>query len=135
LGKNCPWWQRAVGRWEKPPVAKSGQARFNHAINRGYRHEVGSVAHLQMTASVSSMEESDAELCLHLVAAHHGHARPGFRAEAVGPFLTDGLREAISAAPARFARMQATHGWWGLAWLETLVKAADVLASRDEEAQ
>jgi len=29
--------------------------------------------------------------------------------------------------------MQTTYGWWTLAWLEALVKAADVLASRDEE--
>jgi CRISPR-associated endonuclease/helicase Cas3 len=131
FGKDCPWWQRAVGRLGKPPVAKSGQARFNHAINGGYRHEIGSVANLQGTASVSGMENSVADLCLHLVAAHHGHGRPGFRAEAAGPVLTDRLWEVIEATPARFARMQTAYGWWGLAWLEALVKAADVLASRE----
>src|SRR5690606_22927796 len=44
LGKARPWWQRAVGRIEKPAVAKSGRSRFDHKINRGYRHELGSVA-------------------------------------------------------------------------------------------
>jgi hypothetical protein len=29
--------------------------------------------------------------------------------------------------------LQTQYGWWALAWLEALVKAADVLASRDEE--
>lgn len=75
----------------------------------------------------------DRELCLHLVAAHHGHARPGFRVEALGPVVTDGGKRALTETPARFAKLQAQYGWWALAWLEALVKAADVLASRDEE--
>jgi CRISPR-associated endonuclease/helicase Cas3 len=133
LGKNCPWWQRAVGCFGKPPVAKSGQSRFDHRINRGYRHEVGSVASLERAASIASVDPCVTDLCLHLVAAHHGHARPGFRAEAAGPIFTDALQQVIEAAPARFARVQATHGRWRLAWLESLVKAADVLASRDED--
>jgi CRISPR-associated endonuclease/helicase Cas3 len=133
VGKDYPWWQRAVGRSGKPAVAKSGQARFDHAINRGYRHEVGSVANLQKDASIASMDPCGSDLCLHLIAAHHGHARPGFRTQAAGPILTSALHKAIEATPARFARVQATHGWWALAWLEALVKAADVLASRDEE--
>ena len=134
VGKDCPWWQRAVGSFTKPPVAKSGQEEFNHAINQRYRHELGSVAKLQQAASVTSMEPCAADLLLHLVAAHHGHGRPGFRTEAMGPVPSSELKRAIDAVPARFARVQAAHGWWGLAWLETLVKAADVLASRDEEA-
>lgn len=134
LGKDRPWWQRAVGRVEKPPVAKSGQSRFDHGINRGYRHELGSVADLQGVAWIGSFDPCIAKLCLHLVAAHHGHARPGFRIEAAGPLSTDAVKQAIAATPIRFAQMQTTYGWWGLAWLEALVKAADVLASREEEA-
>lgn len=135
VGKDCPWWQRAVGNFTKPPVAKSGQEEFNHAINRGYRHELGSVAELQKAASVTSMEPDAADLLLHLVAAHHGHGRPGFRLEAMGPIQRSDLQQALGAVPARFAQVQASYGWWGLAWLEALVKAADVLASRDEDAQ
>jgi CRISPR-associated endonuclease/helicase Cas3 len=133
LGKDRPWWQRAVGRVDRPPVAKSGQPRFDHKINRGYRHELGSVADLEGVAAVQSFDPTLAELCLHLVAAHHGHARPGFRVEAAGPLRTEAVKRAFAATPARFARMQATYGWWGLAWLEAVVKAADVLASREEE--
>lgn len=134
VGKDCPWWQRAVGSFTEPPVAKSWQEEFNHAINRGYRHELGSVAKLQQAASVTSMEPCAADLLLHLVAAHHGHGRPGFRPEAMGPIPRNEFQQATDAVPARFARVQAAHGWWGLAWLEAMVKAADVLASRDEEA-
>ncbi len=132
LGKDRPWWQRAVGRIEKPAIAKSDHSHFDNMINRGYRHELGSVADLgDGKASLPTMV--DRELCLHLVAAHHGHARPGFRVEAVGPVVTDGAKRVLSETPVRFAKLQAKYGWWALAWLETLVKAADVLASRDEE--
>lgn len=131
-GKDRPWWQRAVGRVEHPAVAKSGRSRFDHKINRGYRHELGSVADLA-DGKVSLPDTVDRELCLHLVAAHHGHARPGFCAEAAGPVLTDPVKHTLTETPLRFVKMQAKCGWWALAWLEALVKAADVLASRDEE--
>ncbi|MBN8508027.1 MAG: type I-U CRISPR-associated helicase/endonuclease Cas3 [Burkholderiales bacterium] len=132
LGKDRPWWQRAVGRVDKPAVAKSGRSKFDHNINRRYRHELGSVADLE-DGKASLPATVDRELCLHLVAAHHGHARPGFGVEAIGPVVTDGAKRVLTEAPARFAKLQAQHGWWALAWLEALVKAADVLASRDEE--
>jgi len=132
LGKDRPWWQRAVGRIEKPAVAKSDHSHFDHKINRGYRHELGSVADLG-DGKASLPTTVDRELCLHLVAAHHGHARPGFRVEAIGPVVTDGAKRVLTETPVRFAKLQAQHGWWALAWLEALVKAADVLASRDEE--
>lgn len=132
LGKDRPWWQRAVGRIERPAVAKTVHSRFDHRINRGYRHELGSVADLR-DGKASLPATVDRELCLHLVAAHHGHARPGFRIEAMGPVVTDGAKRVLSETPARFAKLQAQYGWWALAWLEALVKSADVLASRHEE--
>lgn len=132
LGKDRPWWQRAVGRIEKPAVAKSDRSRFHHEANRGYRHELGSVADLG-DGQVALPTTVDRELCLHLVAAHHGHARPGFRVEAMGPVVTEEAKRALSETPARFAKLQVHYGWWALAWLESLVKAADVLASREEE--
>jgi len=133
VGKDCPWWQRAVGCFTRPSVAKAVNEEFNHAINQGYRHELGSVAKLQQAPTIASMDPCAADLLLHLVAAHHGHGRPGFRTEAMGPIPSSGLKQAIDAVPVRFARVQAAHGWWGLAWLEALVKTSDVLASRDEE--
>ena len=132
LGKDRPWWQRAVGRVEQPAVAKSGRSRFDHKVNRGYRHELGSVADLD-DGKATLPGTVDRELCLHLVAAHHGHARPGFRVEAAGPLLTDAAKRALTETPTRFVKLQANYGWWALAWLEALVKAADGLASRDEE--
>ncbi|QUW02749.1 type I-U CRISPR-associated helicase/endonuclease Cas3 [Chloracidobacterium validum] len=129
LGKDRPWWQRAVGRTEKPAVAKSKHSRFNHHINKGYRHELGSVADLS-DGKVSLPPGVNRELCLHLIAAHHGHARPGFGTESVGPVvISDSVSCVLNETPVRFAKLQAQYGWWTLAWLEALVKTADVLAS------
>lgn len=133
LGKDRPWWQRAVGNLAKQPIAKSGNASFNHEINRGYRHEVGSVAQVQQMELSQATDPAIADLCLHLIAAHHGHARPGFPSEAAGPIRTAATLQAVEQAATRFVRLQSRYGWWGLAWLEALVKAADVLASREEE--
>lgn len=132
LGKSRPWWQRAVGQMEKPAIAKSNHLSFDHKINRGYRHEFGSVADL-VDEKVMLPNSIDRELCLHLVAAHHGHARPGFRGEAAGPIVTDAEKRVLIETPIRFSMLQNRYGWWALAWLEALVKAADVLASRDVE--
>jgi CRISPR-associated endonuclease/helicase Cas3 len=35
--------------------------------------------------------------------------------------------------PRRFAELQRTYGRWGLAYLESLVRAADILASQRAE--
>ncbi len=119
-GKGRELWQHCMGRCRGMVVAKSVRAPYPKGLN-GYRHELGSLIDLN---------DAD-ELMLHLIAAHHGHARPNFK-----PNATDGgdLRSsdaAIRAAPERFARLTARYGPWGLAYLEALLKAADVWASKE----
>jgi CRISPR-associated endonuclease/helicase Cas3 len=78
------------------------------------------------------------KLVRHLIAVHHGRGRPHFpREEAFDPeahFRTglteDGDFDLACEVPQRFARLQRKYGRWGLAWLESLVRAADILASR-----
>ena len=41
--------------------------------------------------------------------------------------------EVAREVPRRFARLQRRYGRWGLAWLESLVRAADALASQANE--
>ena len=70
------------------------------------------------------------DLALHLIAAHHGQARP-----AIGIDGCDGLPPSAGAARAyevgrRFVRLQRQWGPWGLAWWEALLRAADQRASR-----
>ena len=39
----------------------------------------------------------------------------------------------VREVPLRFDRLQHRFGRWGLAWLESILRAADVLGSEDEE--
>lgn len=76
-GKAEPVWQRAAGTDpEQEPMAKSVAGRFNARLLAGYRHEFGSL--VQAEESLANDQGAQVDLILHLIAAHHGHARPGF---------------------------------------------------------
>ncbi|MEI6359251.1 MAG: hypothetical protein WCO50_02860, partial [Synechococcus sp. ELA619] len=58
------------------------------------------------------------ELALHLIATHHGHARPSIPAHDEGEIFADALEQDALEAALRYVRMQRRWGPWGLAWLE-----------------
>ncbi|MDX9785157.1 MAG: type I-U CRISPR-associated helicase/endonuclease Cas3 [Desulfobacterales bacterium] len=129
-GKGRTCWQQAIGNQDlSTPLAKSGHNRFNLRLNRKYRHEFGSLLDSEKALGPA---QPNRELILHLLASHHGHARPHFmeyhfdRESA----LTS-CQEAALQAIQRFGHLQARHGWWGLAYIEALLKAADALVSAD----
>jgi len=147
-GKNWPpdrpHWQiavfnapnRAVG-WQ--PLAKTD--RFVHPSRfKGYRHEWGSlqmdtVRHV-LDDSLKQLDEPGeseffAELFHHLVGAHHGCLRPSLPDQpGIQRSLLD--QERLIAA-VRWHHLQTALGPWRLAYLETLLKSADTLASRDAQ--
>ena len=134
-GKKAERWQRAfrVPR-EGGPYAKSGTSRPNIAALEGYRHELGSLPYAEAHPRVRALSLEQRELCLHLIAAHHGAARPTIRttgAEEPPSRLVDRARQIAL----RFAALEKQWGPWGLAWWESLLRAADQTASRrnDEE--
>lgn len=93
-------------------------------------------------------EESDADLVLHLVGAHHGWCRPYAPVAEpgdAGPTVTVDLEGDRVSTPAdhhltsagsgvsrRFVTLQRRFGWWGLAFLEGLVRWADFAQSAAE---
>jgi len=139
-GKDRPVWQR-YARNPNPadPLAKS--VKYGHPRELGgYRHEFGSL--LEAAADPEIQNDPERELILHLIAAHHGWARPHFEPQACdneGPLdpatgqrrrPTTRENEAIAIeAMQRFGRLQLRFGRWGLAWLESLLRCADALAS------
>jgi CRISPR-associated endonuclease/helicase Cas3 len=136
-GKNRPGWQKAIGHpppreanndWK--PWAKSGKHGFDDSVCGKYRHEFGSLRQAEASLARDAPER---DLILHLIAAHHGWARPHFRVEHWDIEGADDDENAETAANAmrRFARLQRRFGPWGLAWLESLVRAADYKASKD----
>ena len=113
----------------------------------GGRHELLSV---RLIESVPGLLEPthDGELVLHLVASHHGLCRPfapvvfdrepvtveekilGYRMS--GSSAT-GLERLDSGVSERFWRLVRRYGWWGLAWLEALMRLADHRCSEAEQ--
>lgn len=119
-------------------------ARKRAGYPKGYRHELLSVRLLQLAPDAINTAH-DPELVLHLIASHHGHCRP------FAPICTDETAE--SNATVRVGTDQVTastdhgqaaldsgigdrywalvtrYGWWGLAWLESILRLADHRAS------
>lgn len=128
LGKRRRVWQRSIRRFREPALAKGPMqpAELGH-----YRHELGSLH----DGDFSGLGDGAADLALHVVAAHHGRARPHFPAvERYDPELRDDVVAAlVREVPLRFERLKRRYGRWGLAWLESIVRAADVLGSEEEE--
>ena len=98
----------------------------------GYRHEFGSLIKIEGEAEFQRLPSDQQDLLLHLVAAHHGNARPLISARnAEGAGVTPEAR-ALEVA-LRFERLQRRWGPWGLAWWESLLRAADQGASREND--
>lgn len=132
-GKDREIWQRfARNATDDEPIAKSRSYLHSRAL-AGYRHEYGSL--LDAMNDPTLYDNPDRELVLHLVAAHHGHARPhfGVRAFDKEKFTTSQNEQANVKVMQHFGRLQKQFGRWGLAWLESLVRCADAQASQPEE--
>lgn len=139
LGKKRAVWQRSIGHQlpknPKPDdwLAKSGGKMKPREIT-DYRHEFGSLHDLQREAEFVRLKDQPdlQDLILHLIAVHHGYGRPHFPEDrAFDPEPPKGVSAVEIAAdvPRRFARLQRKYGRWGLAYLESLLRAADWAAS------
>lgn len=137
LGKQRERWQHGIGNTGYPQTkawAKSGKRRGK--IERSpYRHEFGSMLDVQTLPAFETLSDDSRELVLHLIAAHHGWARPHFTPDQCLDDNHSGemARQQSIEALRRFARLQRRFGRWGLAYLESLVRAADYAASAKAE--
>jgi CRISPR-associated endonuclease/helicase Cas3 len=135
-----------------------GRAVHRRALNdsgypQGGRHELLSVR-LAESAPALLPDDSDLrDLVLHLIASHHGHCRPfapvafdekpmpvAWAPARLGKFIDlrfgsssdHGLERLDSGVAERFWRLTRRYGWWGLAWLEAILRLADHRRSEAE---
>lgn len=143
----------------REPIAKSAlpptdrRARIRARQRSGYpdgcRHELMSVAlMLRNLPAFKVSGELDLDLVLHLVSSHHGWCRP------LAPFAIDhdpvdvefaadgspwrarsnhALERLDSGVTDRFFRLVRRYGWFGLAWLEAILRLADHRRSEWEQ--
>lgn len=131
-GKKAERWQRAF----RAPRASGPYAKVNKGINQalldGYRHEFGSLPYTQNDPAFTNLARDEQDLALHLVAAHHGYARPVIATRGCDD-APSALEERARDVALRFAQLQRRWGPWGLAWWEALLRAADQQASREND--
>ena len=122
------------------PLAKSLPGRSRRwSYPKGMRHELASVAMASSDPSVL-MEAHDRDLVLHLISTHHGHSRPlppiikdpephtlqfthdGHPMESTSDLMESSI--ALDTAE-RFWKLIERYGYYGLTWLETVLRLAD----------
>jgi CRISPR-associated endonuclease/helicase Cas3 len=134
-GKRAERWQRAFqAPTNKRPLGKT-TSRPIQSILAGYRHELGSLPYAERDPRFAALSHDRRDLVLHLIASHHGYARPLLRTDGCEDAPPSGLVERAREIALRFARLEARWGPWGLAWWETLLRAADQGASRENDAR
>jgi len=163
IGKSDPRFQawlhggNKLASLRSAPLAKSGKqtrssrenerARDIAGYPRNARHELQSVALLERSDALPPLPVHR-DLLLHLVASHHGWCRPfappvedaapvhvrysagGLICEATSKHE---LARVDSGVGKRFWCLTRHFGWWGLAWLETLLRLADHRQSEEEQ--
>lgn len=131
LGKRRKQFQTVLGnaRWPGRVLAKSGKK--GGRIAEKYRHEFGSLLDAVDDEAFCALKEEWKAFVLHVIATHHGRGRPHFPAdEAFDPEPRGRDVPAVAReVPQRFGRLQRQYGRWGLAYLESLLRAADYAAS------
>jgi CRISPR-associated endonuclease/helicase Cas3 len=132
LGKDRQVWQQSIRNAEYPQkvLAKSGNNKPPRDLT-SYRHEFGSLLDVVSKAEFQQLSEDMKDLVLHLIAVHHGRGRPHFPPDEAFDSEPKGnkVMDIAAAVPRRFAKLQRKYGRWGLAYLESLLRAADYAAS------
>lgn len=129
-------------------LAKSGGLPSSLAHQRRLRQRLGlpdEYRHEMLSMQFVERRGHDDDLLLHLIAAHHGHARP-FAPIVIDDHPPDVMHGDVrirsedrrhhpphalaSGVAERFWRLTRRYGWWGLAYLEAILRLADHHVSR-----
>lgn len=130
-------------------------ARQRAELPDGFRHEMLSVQMAENSVGATALPTNPVHLALalHLIATHHGYSRP------FAPLVDDDTPPAVSlpmngktivitgverlehpthaldsGLAERFWQMNRHYGWWGIAFLEAVLRLADQSASANPQA-
>jgi CRISPR-associated endonuclease/helicase Cas3 len=131
-GKNVWRWQRAFNAPRDGRAYAKAGGPLNIRLLDGYRHEFGSLWKIRNDPEFQQLDTVLQDLVLHIVAAHHGSARPVISTRSCEEGGPDEMARDVAL---RFARLQKHWGPWGLAWWEALLRAADQQASRENDGE
>ncbi len=132
-GKRAVRWQRAFNAPDDGKDYAKTLGPLNLALLDGYRHELKSVEVAASDTELLKMPGGIQELALHLIAAHHGYARPLIGVGGCEDSPPSKLEARAREVALRFIRLQQCWGPWGLAWWESLLRAVDHQASREND--
>ena len=135
-GKRRERFQVTLGNRQYPDVLLAKAGRTGARLPEPFRHEFASLLDARKETTFEVLDDDMKDLVLHLIAAHHGRGRPHFTSdEAFDPDAQSAVADTLAIEiPRRFARLQRTYGRWGLAYLESLLRAADWTASANPSA-
>lgn len=135
-GKLRERFQLTLGNRDYPNTTLAKAGRNGARLPEPFRHEFASAIDAQEEPEFITLSAEMKDLVLHLIAAHHGRARPHFSIEeAVDLERSPAHADAMAVeTPRRFARLQRKYGRWGLTYLESLLRAADWAASAEPSA-
>ena len=127
-GKSRSTWQASAGNTELRAIAKPLRKSSSRA---GFRHELSSLVDIQADPVFLKLTNEQREIVQHVIATHHGRARPVFPAKELNDPETPShlVKQLTNQVPLRFADLQKKFGHWGLAYLESILRAADYAAS------
>lgn len=151
LQSGVPWLggepvAKSFGMPKRPAVRRRASVASHYP--KGGRHELLSVRMAESAPALLPERQELRDLTLHLIASHHGHCRPFapvVRDEQNIPVVFEmqghslhwsgatGLERLDSGVADRYWRLVRRYGWWGLAWLEALLRLADWRRSEWEE--
>lgn len=147
VGKADPLFQKAMHGGN--PYYDAILAKSPDAINPTVRHELMSVRMAESNPELLPGAPGARELALHLIASHHGYGRPFAQPGRDDPekraadFTLNsaimhgqgptGLERMDSGIAERYWSLTRKYGWWGLAYLEAIVRVADWKQSENEE--
>ena len=144
VGKIRLEFQEILGNDDPKELLAKSKSNNRIRSKSTYRHEFGSILDIENDGAEETKDKKFGEflseckkefkglnddkkdIVLHLVASHHGYARPHFENNILDKSYKDNtIEKTCYDVIGRYDRLQKKYGIWGLAYLESFLIVAD----------